>query len=87
MRVCWRGEDARRDERGGCPAQLEAQPVRPYSAHPKVTVSVDDEVISRARRRAEALGTSVEQLVREYVEQLAGKVEFAEDADAWEGLS
>ncbi len=52
-----------------------------------VTVSVNDEVISRARRRAEALGTSVEQLVREYVEQWAGKVEFAEDADAWEHLS
>jgi predicted HicB family RNase H-like nuclease len=36
-----------------------------------VTLSVDDEVIREARRRAEALGTSVNQLVREYLEHLA----------------
>jgi antitoxin component of RelBE/YafQ-DinJ toxin-antitoxin module len=38
-----------------------------------LTLSVDDEVIHRARRRAEALGTSVNQLVREFLVQLAGK--------------
>jgi hypothetical protein len=38
-----------------------------------ITLSVDDEVIRKARRHAEALGTSVNQLVREYLEQLAGK--------------
>ena len=30
-------------------------------------------MIRRARQQAEALGTSVDQLVREYLEQLAGK--------------
>jgi len=37
-------------------------------------------VIRKARQRAEALGSSVNQLVREYLEGLAGKT----DADAAE---
>jgi hypothetical protein len=52
-----------------------------------VTLSVEDEVILRARRRAEALGTSVNQLVREYLEQLAGKSDPNEDAAEFERLS
>jgi hypothetical protein len=52
-----------------------------------VTLSVDDEVILRARRRAEALGTSVNQLMREYLEQLAGKSDPDEDAAEFERLS
>jgi hypothetical protein len=48
---------------------------------------VDDEIILRARRRAEALGTSVNQLVREYLEQLAGKSDPNEDAAEFERLS
>jgi len=38
-----------------------------------LTVSIDDDDIQKARRHAEALGTSVDQLVREYVQQLAGR--------------
>ena len=52
-----------------------------------VTLSVDEEVIRRARRRAEALGTSVNQLVREYLEQLAGKSDPKEDAAEFVRLS
>jgi hypothetical protein len=52
-----------------------------------VTLSVDDEVIREARRRAEALGTSVNQLVREYLEHLAGKTDFHADAAEFERLS
>jgi hypothetical protein len=52
-----------------------------------VTLSVDDEVVLRARRRAEALGTSVNQLVREYLERLAGKSDPNEDAAEFERLS
>jgi hypothetical protein len=52
-----------------------------------VTLSVDDEVILRARRRAEALGTSVNQLVREYLDQLAGKSDPNEDAAEFARLS
>jgi hypothetical protein len=37
-----------------------------------VTLSLDDQVVARARKRAEALGKSLNQLVREYLEKLAG---------------
>lgn len=37
-----------------------------------LTLSVDDQILQKARRRAETLGKSVNQLVREYLEQFAG---------------
>ena len=52
-----------------------------------VTFSVDDEVIRKARRRAEAMGTSVNQLVRDYLEQLAGKTVPRADGAEFERLS
>jgi hypothetical protein len=48
---------------------------------------VYDEVIQRARRKAEAMGTSVNQLIREYPERLSGKIEPAEIAGEFERLS
>lgn len=52
-----------------------------------VTLSIDDEVIQEARRRAEAMGTSVNQLVRDYLEQLVGKTDPNADAAEFERLS
>ena len=52
-----------------------------------VTLSIDDKVLQEARRRAEAMGTSVNQLVREYMEQFAGKTDPAADAAEFERLS
>jgi hypothetical protein len=52
-----------------------------------VTLSVEDEVIQKARQRAEATGTSVNQLIREYLEQLAGKRDRNADAEQFERLS
>jgi hypothetical protein len=52
-----------------------------------VTLSVEDEVIEAARRRAKVLGTSVNQLVRDYLEQLAGKSDPDADAAEFEKLS
>jgi hypothetical protein len=49
-----------------------------------LTLSVDDEVVAKARQSAEALGTSVNQLVREYLERLAGKTDTDSAADAAE---
>ena len=37
-----------------------------------VTLSIDDQVVTRARKKAEALGKSLNQLVRDYLERLAG---------------
>ena len=33
----------------------------------KVTLSIDDQLVSRARRRAEALGKSLNQLIHDYL--------------------
>ena len=51
-----------------------------------LTLSIDDDVIREARRRAEALGTSVNQLVRDYLEQFAGKRDPAAAAAELERL-
>jgi antitoxin component of RelBE/YafQ-DinJ toxin-antitoxin module len=52
-----------------------------------ITLSIEDEVILKATRRAEAMGTSVNQLVREYLEQLAGKTDPNTDSEEFERLS
>ena len=52
-----------------------------------VTLSIDDEVIQEARRRAEAMGTSVNQLVREYLERFAGGTDASANAAEFERLS
>lgn len=52
-----------------------------------LTVTVDDAVVREARRRAEAMGTSVNQLVREFLEQFAGQGDPRDDAAEFERLS
>ena len=37
-----------------------------------LTLSIDDHVVSRARKKAEALGKSLNQLIRDYLQALAG---------------
>ena len=61
--------------------------MRTYNSSVNLTLSVDDEVIESARLRAQALGTSVNQLVREYLERLAGKSDPDADAAEFEKLS
>ena len=52
-----------------------------------LTLSVDDEILRQARRRAEALGKSVNQLVREYLDRLAGRSDLQALADEYRELS
>ncbi|PWT98949.1 MAG: MerR family transcriptional regulator [Terriglobia bacterium] len=52
-----------------------------------VTLSIDDKIMKEARRRAEAMGTSVNQLVREYLEGFVGKGDPAADAAEFQRLS
>lgn len=40
-----------------------------------LTLSVDDKVVERARGAAHAMNKSLNQLVREYLEQLAGETD------------
>ena len=37
-----------------------------------ITLSVDEQLVRRARRRADALGKSLNQLIRDYLRKLAG---------------
>lgn len=37
-----------------------------------VTLSMDEHLLARARKRAEALGTSLNQLIRDYLESFVG---------------
>ena len=61
--------------------------MRTYYVSVNITLSVDDEVLRAARERADALGTSVNQLVRSYLEQLAGKTDRAADIAEFKRLS
>jgi hypothetical protein len=37
-----------------------------------ITLSIDEQLAARARKRAEALGKSLNQLIRDYLRKLAG---------------
>ena len=37
-----------------------------------LTLSVDEQLVARARKKAEALGTSLNQMIRDYLQRLAG---------------
>src|SRR5688572_21690557 len=68
-------------------ARVDTACVHTYYVCMNVTLSIDDELIRKARGRAEALGTSVNQLVREYLEQFAGKPDAGADAAEFMRLS
>ncbi len=61
--------------------------MRTYNLDMNVTLSVEDEVIRAARRRAEAMGTSVNQLVRDYLAQLAGNHDPSATAEEFTRIS
>jgi hypothetical protein len=44
-----------------------------------ITLSVDEKTVVRARKRAEAMGRSLNQVIREYLQKLAG----GDDAERW----
>jgi hypothetical protein len=57
---------------------LDAVAFEQHSEYMEITISLDDRVAEQIARQAEAKGTTVDQLVREYVEQLA-KVEISSE--------
>ena len=50
-------------------------------------MAIDDELVREARQVAQAMGKSLNQLVREYLEQLTGRDEAARDIDELRTLS
>ena len=53
-------------------SQLDAWAVDTYTVHMNVTLSIDGQVVERARKKAAVLGKSLNQLIREYLQRLAG---------------
>jgi len=46
--------------------------VSTYTVLVNVTLSIDDQLVTRARKRAEALGKSLNQMIRDYLYTVAG---------------
>jgi hypothetical protein len=46
--------------------------VHTYTVYMNITLSIDEQVVARAREKAEALGKSLNQLIRDYLQKLAG---------------
>ena len=46
---------------------------RTYTVFMKVTLSIDEQTVERARKRAESLSKSLNQVIREYLHKLAGR--------------
>lgn len=53
----------------------------------KVTLSIDHRVVERARKRAAAIGKSLNQLIREYLETLAGSDDAERSIEEFNRLS
>lgn len=49
-----------------------------------LTLSIDEKTIARARDAAQAMGTSLNQLVRDHIERLSGADQRVADHDAFE---
>lgn len=56
-------------------------------AHMNLTLSVDEQLVIEARRAADSLGKSLNQLIREYLEQLTARNRPADDLDELRRLS
>jgi hypothetical protein len=52
-----------------------------------VTLSIDERTVERARKRAEAVGKSLNQLIRDYLQKLAGEDDPERSIEEFERLS
>jgi hypothetical protein len=52
-----------------------------------VTLSVDEQLVARARKKADALGKSLNQLIREYLQKLAGGDDPERSIEEFKSLS
>jgi uncharacterized protein DUF6364 len=52
-----------------------------------VTLSIDEQLVARARKRAEALGKSLNQAIRDYLQTLAGADDAESSIDEFQRLS
>lgn len=43
-----------------------------YTVYMNLTLSLDEQLVARARERADALGKSLNQMIRDYLQKMAG---------------
>ncbi len=48
-----------------------------------ITLSVDERIVEQARKAAQAMGKSLNQAVRDYLEQLAGRAQIEAEIEAF----
>ena len=58
-----------------------------YTVLMNVTLSIDERVVARARRTAEAMGKSLNQVIRDYLQTLAGEDDVERDMEEFRRLS
>ncbi|MGA2697244.1 MAG: DUF6364 family protein [Terriglobales bacterium] len=52
-----------------------------------VTLAVDEQLVARARKKAEALGKSLNQLIRDYLQTIAGEEDPERTIEEFQRLS
>jgi hypothetical protein len=52
-----------------------------------VTLSIDEQIVARAREKAEALGKSLNQLIRDYLQTVAGGDDAERSIEEFKSLS
>ena len=52
-----------------------------------VTLSLDEQLVGRARKKAEALGKSLNQLIRDYLQKVAGGDDPEKSVEEFKSLS
>jgi hypothetical protein len=58
-----------------------------YTVQVNVTLSIDEQLVLRARKKAEALGKSLNQLIRDYLQNVAGGDDPERSIDEFKRLS
>ena len=61
--------------------------MRTYTVLMNVTLSIDEQLVARARRKADALGKSLNQLIRDYLQKLAGSDDPEQEIEEFRQLS
>jgi len=58
-----------------------------YTVLVNVTLSIDEHLVSRARKRAESLGKSLNQMIRDYLQNVAGSDDPERSIEEFKRLS
>lgn len=69
------------------PIDIDTGYLRTYTVYVNVTLSIDEQVVARARKKAKTLGKSLNELIRDYLQKLAGGDDPERSIEEFERLS